>query len=179
MRALKNGLVVDPLFQNLARHAVESPGRSLRLHLRLLGNGAGDAAVPVFERMDGRQPQVSKPCSQQALGFASAIEPGKQPRDLEFYQFSRRAWKMQSLASDRSGNDPHRPVGVVAPLADLDPLQSRKLCRKVSCLPTEQPFGSQRLLTVAGCVDHHFDDAFGSPISRNDSSMRNSKSASD
>src|SRR3546814_1882895 len=71
---------------------------------------------------------------------------------------------MKPRPPDRTGDNLHRPIGVVTPGSGLDLVQPRVAGREQRRLPAEQAFPCERRIIMCRRVEHHLDDAFGPPI---------------
>ena len=75
LRRLQRPVITRSLPPDLRRYAIESPARSFHLRQSQIGDGAGDPAVAVIERVDGDEPQVRDGAAQQAVDRGTAVEP--------------------------------------------------------------------------------------------------------
>ena len=73
---------------------------------------------------------------------------------------------MHTLAADGSGHHLHRPAGIVAPAADLDPGKAGVAGGKQCGMPPEQTLPRYRSFAVGRGIQHHLDYAFDVPIDR-------------
>jgi hypothetical protein len=73
---------------------------------------------------------------------------------------------VDTLAADRTGNDLHGAVLVVAPGADLNPRHAAESGGKQCRVPGEQPIARHRGIATGGGVEHHLDHALDVPVDR-------------
>ena len=73
---------------------------------------------------------------------------------------------MDLLLADRTRDDLHRAVAVIAPPADRYAPHAAAPCREQAGVPAEQPLFRQLLVIVPRCVEHHLDDAFHVTVGR-------------
>ncbi len=66
---------------------------------------------------------------------------------------------MDGLFADGAACDLHWPIGVVAPSADLDFVETASTVGKQGGVPGEYSLFIERILIVLGGVEHHFDHA--------------------
>jgi hypothetical protein len=97
-----------PLDADLRRHAVEAPRRCLRAGQRHIGNGACDASVSIFERVDRDEPEVSQGSEDHRIDAAARIEPIEKAEHFGRKPFRGRCFEVNVLAADRPGDDLHR-----------------------------------------------------------------------
>ena len=76
---------------------------------------------------------------------------------------------MHPFAANRTGYHLHGSAGIVAPLAHGDPGHPAAPGREQRGVPSEQPFGAQRLGIALGRIEHHLDDAFDIAVAGNQS----------
>ena len=106
------------LLPDLRRHAVEALRTLFRTGEAQVGNRARDAPVAVVKRMNCHEPQMRDAGLEDRIDLRPVIEPVQKARHFLFK--TRRFWclEMNPFFADRTRDDLHRAVAVIAPPAD-------------------------------------------------------------
>src|SRR5215471_14219544 len=80
--------------------------------------------------------------------------------------WSGRRLKVDALLANRTGNDLHWPVAIVAPRSYPDFAHAATTSWEKRCMPGKQPVSCKRLVIVTCRVEHHLNDAFHVAVSR-------------
>ena len=152
------------------RHAVEAQRRAVAARERHVCNGAGDATIAVFERVNGEKPEMCDGGAQDGIeprlkygaadSSAALLEPVEEARHLRRDARSGRSLEVHAhaVASLRFGNDLHRSVAVGAPLADLDAAHAAEPGREQRRVPAEDPLARERRVEALRRVEKHRHD---------------------
>ena len=178
LRMVERVVISGAGFQHLVRHAIHAHQRRaglgiLRVHVlrqRHVGQGAAQAAVAVFKRVNRLKPQVYQRRTRNAIQGggtrcrAGVFKPRQQAVHLSRDLCRRRRFVMHHLAPQRPADDLHG-IGVVAHAPHRNACDARRAPRKQGRLPAAQPVQIQRLAVVGQCVSHHLHQTVHRPVS--------------
>ena len=102
-----------------------------------VADGPGDTAIAVVKRVQGDEPQVTKPGLEQRRFVRRGIQPVEETAGFGLEAISRRCFEMHTLAADGAGHHLHRAAGIVTPTANLDLGQAGVAGGKQRGVPTE------------------------------------------
>src|SRR5690349_19175786 len=85
------------------------------------------------------------------------LKPFQKGFHLPVHLFCRWRLIVNLLASDRTGDDLHGSMRVIAPGTSPDLGEATLSGRKQSCMPTEQAVSGQRFAVTLRGVEHHID----------------------
>ena len=120
----------------------------------------GDAAVSVFERMDGHKPQMSDAGPDDGIDGCRALKPCEKSRHLLFQPFGGGGFEVNGLPTDRAGDNLHRSAIGTTPRTDHDAPHAAATGWEQGGVPIKEPFLRKRFLMVLRRFEHHFHDAF-------------------
>jgi hypothetical protein len=132
---------------------------ALRAGQSHVGDGAGNAAVAVLERMDRHEPEVRQARLQHRVGLGRRFEPVQERTHLRVEPGGGRRFEMHPLAADGTGDYLHRVGLLVAPSPDRDSPHLAAAGREQRRVPVVQSVCGKWLVVAPRRVEHHLDDA--------------------
>src|SRR5882724_3124577 len=94
------------------------------------------------------------------INVSVGVEPVEECIHVLIDAWSSRRLEMHALLANWAGNDPHRPIAVVAPGSYHNFAHTAASGGKKCRVPSKQPVGGKRLVVVARRIERHFDNAF-------------------
>ena len=120
LRAFEDLVVLASFALDLRREAVEALRALVGAREQKIAERAGDAAVAVVERVDRDEPQMREPCLENRMIVVTLVDPRDQARHLGVEPRGGRRFEVHKLTPERSGDDLHRTVRIVAETGDAD-----------------------------------------------------------
>src|SRR6266542_1265641 len=113
-----------------------------------VGNRTRNAAVTVIKRMDGDEPEMGQSCFKDRINACLAIEPFQEHTHISMEASRRRRLEMDTLFSDRAGDNLHGASAVVTPAPCPDFSHATASGRKQGGMPCSEPFCGECLVIV-------------------------------
>ena len=165
-------VIAVALGQQLPGQPIQPHRRLVMLCHRQVDDGAADAAVAVFKRVYGLEPQVRQrsPCHavhrrRPTRWGGLLVEPREERRHLVHHLRGGRRFVVHHFLAWSATDDLHG-VGMAAVTTDLDAADAAGATREQSRLPAPQPVVVQRLIKTAGGVVDHRHLAVGMAVLR-------------
>src|ERR1700709_1306483 len=88
----------------------------LRSRERPIGNRTSDPTVAIVERRNGDKPQMGNSRLEHSIERLLAVEPRKKSAHLLLQSADLRRLKVNSLSSNSSSDNLHRPAAIIGPI---------------------------------------------------------------